>query len=212
MNSIVDLTMTYRSGMPGVDIQSKYTIEADGWNASTLELYSHAGTHMDAPFHFGVSEETIDEMPLDRCMGTAWVVNLTHIKPGALIKIDHLGNIAESFQTGESLLMHTNWSRHYGNFEYYRDHFPRISEELAHWCAEKSVKILGVESLSVADVNNLEEVTRIHQILLGGQIVIVEGLCNLDQLTTPKVHFVAAPIKYLKGDGAPCRAFAMPIE
>ena len=60
----------------------------------------------------------------------------------------------------------------------------------------------------MADVNNLEEVTRIHQILLGAEIVIVEGLTNLDGLSSERVFFCALPLKIAGGDGAPCRAFA----
>jgi kynurenine formamidase len=61
----------------------------------------------------------------------------------------------------------------------------------------------------VADVNDKEELTRIHKILLGGNITIVEGLTNLEALTKERVFFVAAPLKIEGGDGCPCRAFAV---
>jgi len=63
--------------MPGVSIEPAKTVDEDGWNATTLHLYSHCGTHMDAPLHFGVSERTIDEIPLESLMGPAWVVDLS---------------------------------------------------------------------------------------------------------------------------------------
>ena len=69
--------------------------------------------------------------------------------------------------------------------------------------------MLGVEPPSVADVNNLEEVTRIHRILLEGGVVIVEGLANLSALTKPKVTLIALPLKIAAGDGAPARAVAI---
>ena len=110
---------------------------------------------------------------------------------------------------GESLLLHTGWSRHVNNPQHYRDNFPRIADDLAHWCAEKEVNVLGVEPPSVADVNNKDELTRIHKILLGANITIVEGLANLEALTQERVFFVAAPLKIEGGDGCPCRAFAI---
>ncbi len=61
----------------------------------------------------------------------------------------------------------------------------------------------------MADVNNREELTRIHRILLGGGVTLVEGLTGLDQLAQPRVFFVAVPLKIEGGDGSPCRAFAM---
>ena len=207
--SIIDLTLTLRDGMRGVTFETARTVERDGWNARTLHLYSHAGTHMDAQTHFAAGPGTIDRTPLERCMGWARVVNLDGIADKTLITPAHLGDIAARFQPGESLLLRTGWSRHVGSPQHYRDNFPRVADELAHWCVERQVSILGVEPPSVADVNNKEELTRIHKILLGANITIVEGLGNLGALTRERVFFVTAPLKIEGGDGCPCRAFAM---
>jgi len=61
----------------------------------------------------------------------------------------------------------------------------------------------------VADVNSLEEVTEIHRILLGGDIIIVESLANLTDLREERVLFCAAPLRIEDGDSSPCRAFAV---
>ena len=212
MSRVVDLTLTLRHGMRGVEFETARTVERDGWNARTLHLYSHAGTHMDAQTHFAAGLETIDQIPLERCLGTAWVANLDNLEPKAVLNLAHLGMVAAKFQPGESLLLRTGWSRHADNPQYYRDHFPRIGEELARWCVEKKVNMLGVEPPSVADVNNKEELTRIHKILLGGGVTIVEGLAHLDALREPRVFFAALPLKIDGGDGCPCRAFALEGE
>jgi arylformamidase len=209
MMRIIDLTQTLGHGMRGVEFETTKSIERDGWNARTLHLYSHAGTHMDAPAHFAAGPETIDRIPLDRCMGPAWVVNLDGIKAKILMGIPLLGSVAARFQPGESLLLRTGWSRHVDEPQYYRDNLPRVAEELACWCVERKVKLLGVEPPSVADVNNREELTHIHKILLGGGVTIVEGLTNLEQVQTEKVFFAALPLKIESGDGCPCRAFAI---
>ena len=190
-------------------MEPKSTVERDGWNAATWHIFSHTGTHMDAPIHFGVGPETIDQTPLTTCMGPAWVVPLPGTAAGALLTVADLGEVASKFPPGESLLLHTGWSRHADDLAVYRDALPRISEELAHWCVDHRVRMLGVEPPSVANVNDLAEVTRIHQILLGGGVTIVEGLAHLDQLTQERVFFAALPLKLHAGDGAPVRAFAV---
>ena len=78
----------------------------------------------------------------------------------------------------------------------------------AAWCVAHRVKILGVEPPSIADVNHLPEVTRIHKVLLGGGVTIVEGLAFLDRLTQSRVFFHALPLRLASGDGCPVRAFA----
>lgn len=209
MSRLIDLTLTFRRGMRGVDWEDARTVARDGWNARTLHLYSHAGTHMDAQTHFAAGPETIDQIPLERCMGSAWVVDLPGLAPRALIQPGHFGAISAQFQAGDSLLLRTEWSKHIDNAAIYRDGLPRISESAAKWCVEQQVNILGVEPPSVADVTNLDELIKIHRILLEGGVTIVEGLANLDQLRDAKVWFAALPLKIERGDGCPCRAFAI---
>jgi arylformamidase len=209
---IVDLTLALAHGMRGVAFETASTVAEQGWNTRTLHLYSHCGTHMDAPLHFGVSDETIDRIPLPRCMGPAWVADVLGLAPRALITVAHLGEIAGKLQPGESLLLRTGWSRWLSDPARYRDGLPRVSRELAEWCVARQVRILGVEPPSVADVNDREEVTAVHRILLGGGVIIVEGLANLEALGEPRVFLVALPLKIAAGDGAPCRVFAVDGE
>ena len=207
---IIDLTLPLRRGMRGVDWESKYAIErGDGWNASTLHLYSHAGTHMDAQIHAAAGPETIDQIPLARCCGTARVVHLPATTPKELMTPKHLGPVADTFRPGEVLLLATGWSRFVDDPAVYRDGLPRIGDELAAWCVELKVNVLGVEPPSVADVSNLDELSRIHKVLLAGRVTIVEGLTNLDRLRDGEGWFVAAPLPVVGGDGSPCRAFAL---
>jgi len=207
----IDLTLSLADGQRGVAFETARTVEKDGWNARTLHLYSHCGTHMDSPLHFGVSEQTIDEFPLSDCMGKAWVVRIAGDCTRRLLTVSDLGGVAETLQPGDSLLLQTGWS-HFVNEDKYRDALPRISEDLAKWCVDKGVKILGVEPPSVADVHNLKEVTHIHRILLSGGVIIVEGLTHLELLKGPKVYFMALPLKVAGGDGAPVRALAFEMD
>ncbi|MEM1225130.1 MAG: cyclase family protein [Planctomycetota bacterium] len=207
--NVIDLTLTVRHGMRGVAFETATTVAREGWNARTLHLYSHSGTHMDAPLHFDVDDQTIDEIPLSKCIGKAWIVNLLDLPPKAPITVDHLGSVALQHQPGDGLLLHTGWSRHVDQPDYYRDQFAPISPELAHWMVDHQVRMVGVEPPSVGDVNDLPAVTQVHRILLGGGVIIVEGLTGLEQLRGPTCTFGAMPLKIERGDGAPCRAFAM---
>lgn len=206
---VFDLTLRLDHGMRGVEFETRYTVERDGWNARTLHLYSHCGTHMDAQVHFDAGPQTIDEIPLADCIGPAWLVPLDDLAPRTPITVEHLGALADQIGPGDAMLFRTLWSRRVGDPQDYRDNFPPISEELAGWLVERGVRLIGVESPSVADVNDLESVTTIHKILLGGRVIIVEGLTGLDALTGPKCLFGALPLKIAAGDGAPCRAFAI---
>ncbi|WP_271767344.1 cyclase family protein [Aquimarina algiphila] len=208
MKNIVDLTLTYTNQIDGFSKKASKTIQKDGWNASTLTFYSHCGTHMDAPIHFNVSNQTIDQIPVSDFVGRAWVIDLRHIGSRGLINPTHIpADIQKKIIEGDSLILWTNWSLQI-NTSAYRNELPRISERFAIWCLEKKIKMIGVEPPSVADVNNLEEVTKIHQILLKG-VVIIEGLTNINKLQSNCVELIALPIKIIGGDGAPARVIAI---
>ncbi|MFD2587102.1 cyclase family protein [Croceitalea marina] len=203
-NRIIDLTQPISEAMAGVSIEQSKSIETDGWNASTLHLYSHSGTHMDAPIHFDVTRQTLDQIPIERFISRAWVIDLDGISPSEKITLNHLGSNRNLISHGDSVLLKTGWSKYIGQSKY-RDELPRISEELAHWLGEKQINILGVEPPSVADVNNIEEVTKIHTILMKNDILILEGLTNLDKIEKNEVTLMAFPLNYKNGDGAPAR-------
>jgi len=208
MSRIIDLTLPLSSGDRGVRIEPARRLETDGWNATTLSLYSHCGTHIDAPVHFGVGTQTIDAIAVNNFIGPAWVVDVRPVEPRALIEPEHLGAIVRRFRPGDSLLICTNWSEFYGQ-DNYRNELPRISAELARWCVHKNVRMLGVEPPSVADVNNVGELTEVHRILFEGGVIVIEGLANLALLSKPKVTFITLPLKIAGGDGAPARAVAI---
>ncbi len=205
---VVDLSLPVSNAMRGVEIAPAKSIDNDGWNATTLQLYSHAGTHMDAPKHFLPNGAALDEQDLSVCCGWARIVNLAPIAPKQLHTIEDVTTAIGEVYPGDRLLFRTDWHKQFGTSGY-RDKLPRVSLELARWLVERGVAMIGVEPPSVADVNNMQELTEVHQTLFRGGVLIVEGLANLDQLTQAEVEFIALPLRILGGDGCPVRAIAI---
>ena len=203
----IDLTLTYEEGMRGVSFEPARTKALDGWNAKTLHLYSHAGTHMDAPFHFEVNDQTIDQFDVSRFVCDAWVIPID-AKPKQKLLLEDLGVFADLIQKGDGVILHTGWSA-FVNENKYREELPGIHESLALCFAKKRINMLAVEPPSIADVTDMAEVTKIHEILLAGDIIIVEGLTNLDAISLEKVKLIALPLKIKDGDGAPARVIAI---
>lgn len=205
---VVDLSLPIDGQMPGVGISTARQLEKDGWNATTLELYSHSGTHMDAPCHFLPGGATLDQQDLSVCVGDALVLNLAPVRPSQLICVADLQPYEDRVSKGSRLLFRTDWHKQYPS-DLYRSGLPRISLELAHFLVNREVAMIGVEGPSVADVNNMTELTEVHQTLFRGNVLIVEALANLDQLSQDVVQFIALPMKVTGGDGSPVRAIAI---
>jgi kynurenine formamidase len=207
---IIDLSLTLRDGMRGVGFQSATAIPAESYNTTSLSLYSHAGTHMDAPLHFIDGGRTIDHIALEKCFGPAHVFDLTHKPDHSLITVADLEPFARRVTPHSRVLLRTDWDHHAGATDY-RTHFPRISLELAEWLVERDIWLLGVQSPSVASLRpeDRQELIDVHQTLLNAEIVIVEGLANLHQIRQAMVQFMALPLKLDGIDGSPTRAIAI---
>ncbi|MEM9410092.1 MAG: cyclase family protein [Planctomycetota bacterium] len=204
---LVDLSRRIDNQMPGASISSAKTISEDGWNATILSLYSHCGTHMDAPCHFVEGGATLMDQRISVCHGPAKVIDLSPVEPGELLTVEKLGVWQNRIHQGDRLLFRTDWHKQFPS-DKYRNALPRISLELAEWLVAQKVALIGVEPPSVADVNNLEELTAVHRTLFDGGVTIVEGLVNLDQLPNEIVELVVLPLPITGGDGSPVRAIA----
>jgi len=108
---VIDLSMPVSNSLPGVKVSPVKTIERDGWNATTLTLNSHAGTHMDAPCHFLPDSATLDQQDLATCCGPARVVNLAPALPRQLLTVQGIEANLGTVNPGDRLLIRTDWSK-----------------------------------------------------------------------------------------------------
>lgn len=210
---IVDISLTFVDGMRGVQMEQHTTYSKDGFNTTMLHLYSHAGTHMDAPRHFLQDGKTIDTVQLEKCIGPALVVDLSHAAPNSILQVEDLMQVEDKIGAGTRLLLRTDWDMQ-ADKEAYRTHMPRLSPELATWMVNQGVIMIGLETPSVASLRpeNKAELTEVHQILLRSEMIIVESLANLRTLRQEVVEFIALPLKLEQRDGSPVRAIAIEDE
>jgi arylformamidase len=209
--SWIDISVTLKSGMvnwpgdPPVSISHALDMErGDPCTVSKLDMGAHTGTHMDAPAHFIRDGIGIDDMPLDAGMGRARVIAISDQES---IKTDELEQ--HSIRRGERILFKTRNSDHIWDFDSFVEDFIYISESAALYLAEKQVKLVGVDYLSVGGFH--ADGVKIHQALLDAGIWIIEGL-NLKQLQPGRAQLICLPIKIAGGDGAPARALVRPLE
>jgi arylformamidase len=207
----IDVSVTLRSGMvswlgdPPVRFSHAKEIErGDVCTVSLLELGAHTGTHMDAPAHFVRGGIGIDAMPLNAAIGLARVIP---IQDRESIKPDELEQHA--IRRGERLLFKTYNSDHCWETNSFVEDFVYISRAAAQYLAERRVRLVGVDYLSVGGFR--ADGVETHQALLKAGIWIIEGL-NLKQVRPGRVQLVCLPLKIFEGDGAPARALVRPVD
>lgn len=188
-----DKTPVY-PGDPAIVIKPAGVFDKDGFNDHLVSVGTHVGTHIDAPFHMLADGETLDQIPVDKFVGS-----------GCYIKVDGEFDLEAIKQVdireGDIVLFHTGAIEYYHEPRYYQD-TPEMPEDVAHYLVEKKIKMVGMD-MSGPD----EQPFKTHKILLGGGVLIIENLTNLDKLAGKDFTVYALPIK-LELDGAPARVIA----
>lgn len=207
----LDVSVTLRSGMvhwpsnPPVELTLERSMErGDRNNLSALHMGAHSGTHMDAPRHFLRGGPGIDRLPLDAVLGRARVVEITN--PTA-VEVEELAPLA--LQPGERVLFKTTNSTRCWKTDTFVEDFVSISAPAAQYLAQRQVRLVGVDYLSVGGYKRDGAAT--HQALLGAGIWLIEGL-DLDGIAPGAYDLICLPLKILDADGAPARALLRPVS
>jgi arylformamidase len=164
---------------------------------SQLNMNVHTGTHVDAPLHMIAGGDTIETIPLERLVGPARVLDLTHLK-GFITKDDL---VPFSIQRGERLLFKTSSSYS----EEYDVEFVFLREDGARYLAEIGVGLVATDALGI---ERAQPEYPTHRTLMRNGIIIVEGL-RLKEVEAGNYTLVIAPLKLTGIDAAPARAFLM---
>jgi kynurenine formamidase len=190
---------------------------ADGYQFSaatmSLAMGDHAGTHVDAPYHFDArpGARTIDEMPLETFFTEAVCLDLSHKPLKSDVSIADLEAAIEAAKVAikpkDTVLLHMDFFRRcYGTDGYLTD-FPGLTKESASWLGKLGIGMFGVEAASPGRPgrNNFE----VHHVCSDMGFTHMEGLVNLEKLIGKgRFRFIGFPLKIKGGTGSPIRAVA----
>jgi arylformamidase len=174
----------------------------DGFVLSSFSTTCHVGTHVEAPLHLDESAHGIEEIRLERCVGTAEVVGVP--STGVAIEPEDL---PESWTpTTSRVLFKSDSFPIDGAID---EGFTGLSAELIHWLADRGVKLVGIDSPSV-DIFSAEDL-QAHRALLERGLTWIEGLWLGD--AEPGLHFlIALPIPLDGAEAAPARVILKPLD
>ena len=163
-------------------------------NLTAFNMCAHNGTHVDAPFHFINEGRTIDQVDIDRFVGYCYVAS-------------HDGDITA--EDAKKIMDRAKDAA--GDTDCYNRILVKgeatMTEEAAKVFADNKIKLFGNESQTVGP---LEAPMEVHLIMLGAEIVLLEGI-RLSEVDDGVYLLNSAPINLGGADGAPCRAILMSL-
>lgn len=193
--ALFDITRPLGPGsivFPGDPAPEITTSVSGGYTMTRLLITSHTGTHLDAPLHALAKGPSLDEVPLDRLIVPARVINVTV----PLITCDIIRG--SGWTGGEGLLIRTPFS-HATSFS---PDYPVLSPDAVRVLCETGVPVLGTDCPSPEPPDSEGSV---HRALLGAGIPILEML-DLGPVLPGLYLLIALPIRLAGADGAPVRA------
>lgn len=210
---IIDLTHTISKEMPvypGTErprLEIANTYEKDGFKETLLTMFSHTGTHMDAPMHLFPDRTSLDALPVEQFVGKGLVVDCSDLTEGQRITMDYIENVKEKADEAEFILFRTGWGSRWGTDGYFGK-YPYITEDVAEYLLLSGKKGVGLDVIGIDPIEDAG--LTIHRMLFRERdIVVIENLTNMEQVGSELFTFCALPIKFLNSDGAPIRAIAI---
>lgn len=216
MTTLIDLSHTVEDGLitykglPAPIIcdflsreeSKKHYAEGTTFQIGKIEMVANTGTYIDSPFHRYEDGKDLADLTLEQ---------LAHLE-GVLVRIPatHGRAIDESWfksldVRGKAVLVQTGWSQHWKTDQYFEGH-SFLTEGAAQALKAGGATLVGIDSYNIDDTADKRR--PVHTILLGADILIVEHMCNLEQIPDGRpFKFYAVPVKVKDFGTFPVRAF-----
>jgi kynurenine formamidase len=232
---IVDLTYAFDADSVYWPTAEQFKLETDFegmtdkgyfYSAYRYSAAEHGGTHLDSPVHFAKGRYTVDQLPLERLMGPAIVIDVTAkcaTNPDYLVSVADFENWEKrngKIPAGTIVLLRTGFGKFYPDRKKYlgteergaeavaKLHFPGLDPAAARWVTtNRSIKAIGLDTASI-DYGQ-STLFESHRALFEKNVPAFENVANLDQLPAKGFSVIALPMKIKGGSGGPLRIIAV---
>ncbi len=221
---------TAARGSAAYGVPPELWIDGQAWAVERVTASTHAGTHVDAPYHYastsaGAPARTIDEVPLRWCMGPGVVLDLTHKRAGEGIVADEIERALEAaghdLQPLDIVLVRTDVSRRFESAGYEREQ-PGLRLSATEWLVDRGVRLIGIDAwgldrplevmVAEARAGDREQLWESHFLGRRKEYCQIEKLTNLDQLPPTGFHVSALPVRLADASAAWSRVVALVPE
>jgi kynurenine formamidase len=232
-NKIVDMTYPFAADTHHWPTAKPFRLEtvSEGktpqgyWYSSyNYSASEHAGTHLDAPFHFAEGKWTTEQIPLARTIGPAVVIDVGSKTAADRDYLLQERDIVDWEKRNGRIpretivLVRTGWGAYWKDRERYFGsaeagdtanlHFPGVAAETASFLVkDRRIKAIGIDTPSI-DHGPARDF-RAHQVFGSANVPVFENVAALDRLPPNGATVYAIPMKIQGGSGAPLRIFAI---
>jgi len=167
---------------------------------TAIEMGSHTGTHIDAPFHMIEGGKRLEEFSLETLTGKVTVFEIPDARSLGRLQLAPL-----NWRGVERVFFKTENSKHWQDGKFYEE-FVYLEPDGAEFLVQQGIRLVGIDYLSIDKFKSESHPS--HFVLLKKNIPILEGL-NLSLVPAGEYTLVALPLNLQDADGAPARVILM---
>jgi kynurenine formamidase len=218
-----DLSMMFGGGVSEADLPGGF-----GLGAEKLRLTAHAGTHVDAPWHYypttaGRPARTIDQIELEHFFAPGVVVDLRGREPGHRVGVDELAEAVEAtgggVRAGDIVCLRFGQDEHFGTPRYWDD-YAGLGADATRWLVEQGIKVIGTDAPGLdrgnpyvgrefRETGDASLLWEAHRVGIDHEYFQIEKLANLGAVPARGFHVACFPVKITGASGGWCRAVAI---
>lgn len=155
---------------------------------SDVSMWSHVGTHLEAPYHYFRDRDDVSRVPLERVVGECALLQFTDRGPGEAITRADLVERAGDVRRGDIVFVRTDE----GHYRTAQSHDrPYFTEDAIGWLVEKGIACLGVDCSGIEKRGVPGQPNHVQ--LFEHGIPLIEHLAGLDRLASSRFFVVAVP-------------------
>lgn len=173
--------------------------EGASCNVSRLCCSTHAGTHVDAAWHFVDDGSRLDDIPVERWIGPCWVMDATRMT-GCLT----VGDLESAKIPGDMdrIILRTKRERGEKGAPFDAA-YVALGIDASRWLLDRGFVLVGTDAPSIEPFD--DALHEVHRALLSAGMLIVEGL-ELSEIEPGPYLLVCLPLRLVDADGSPARA------
>lgn len=192
----------------------------DDFQITRLAFAVHGFTHIDAPRHMLPDGPTTSSFDMNAFVGEAAIVDVSAAAENTAISAELLAAAGGHVRAGDIVIVKMAWDGRYSlDQKEFWTQSPYLTRDACEWLAAQEPALVGydfpqdqpIRGLLDGQQASIEDFVS-HDVILRRGIPMIEYLCNLGAVTSPRVELCALPLKVLDADGAPARVVAVVSE
>ncbi len=174
-----------------------------------IEMLTHAGTHIEFPYHHWEPGAGAADYPLERLIGEAVVLDFHHKKPGESISLAEVQAHERRIKEGDIIFIRTDLDRLYRTPGW--NDQPHLTTEACEWLVRvKKPRVIGTDAAGF-EVPGTDYQPN-HLLMFKNNIAMVESCTNLAAVGDRRVKVYILPLPIEGAEASPVRIIAEPLE